>query len=188
MTEARTLEELHGQPFELLRELERRSRAAIAGQTEAPGSDEEWVGVGFRIGSETFVAPREQVREVLMVPESITPVPGAKRWVVGLANVRGQLLPLIDLKMFLGGGRTGTARGARLVSVHHREVPAGLLVDEVTGFRRFMTGEYSEDWSPTILRCDQYLAGAFRHGPDSWPVFDLHRLVESPPFLQAAAE
>ncbi len=188
MTAAPTLDELREQPFELLKELERRSRAAVAGQATVPGSQEEWVGVGFRVGGETFVAPREQVREVLMMPETVTRVPGAKRWVVGLANVRGQLLPLIDLKMFLGGGRTATGRGARLVSVHHREVPAGLLVDEVTGFRRFLADEFAEDWSPTILRCEQYLAGSFRHGSESWPVFDLHRLVESPPFLQAAAD
>jgi twitching motility protein PilI len=188
MAEAQTLEALRDQPFELLKELERRSRAALAGQSAAAGSAEEWVGVGFRIGSENFVASRDEVREVLMVPEAVTRVPGAKRWVLGLANVRGHLLPLIDLKMFLGGGRTGIGRTARLISVNHREMPAGLLVDEVVGFRRFMTSEFSDDWSPTILRCEQYLTGSFRRGPESWPVFGLHRLVESPQFLQAAAD
>ena len=42
--------------------MERRSRAAHAGQGAA-GSPEEWVGVGFRIGDEQFVAARDQVRE-----------------------------------------------------------------------------------------------------------------------------
>ena len=125
------------QPFELLQELERRSRAAIAGK----GTDElsaEWVGVGFRIGQEQFVASREQVREVLMLPENMTRVPGAKRWLLGIANLRGHLLPLIDLKMMLGSGRTTLRRNTRVISINHREIPAGLVVDEVLGFRRFI--------------------------------------------------
>lgn len=188
MIEAQTLESLRDQPFELLKELERRSRAALTGQSGGAGVAEEWVGIGFRIGGENFAASRDEVREVLMVPNTVTRVPGSKRWMLGLANVRGHLLPLIDLKMFLGGGRTGTDRAARLISVNHREMPAGLLVDEVLGFRRFLSGEFSEDWPPTIVRCEQYLTGSFRRGQDVWPVFSLHRLVESTQFLQAAAD
>ena len=93
------------QPFELLQELERRSRSAIAGQGTGDLTA-EWVGIGFRIGQEQFVANRDEVREVLMLPESMTRVPGARRWMLGIANLRGHLLPLIDVKMMLGTGRT----------------------------------------------------------------------------------
>jgi len=96
------------QPFELLQELERRSRKAFAGKG-SDGMSEEWVGIGFRIGEEQFVASRDQVREVLMLPDAMTRVPGANRWMLGIANLRGHLLPLIDLKMLLGSGRTGNS-------------------------------------------------------------------------------
>ena len=43
---------------------------------EASVRADEWVGVGFRIGEEQFVADREQVREVLMLPDDMTRVPG----------------------------------------------------------------------------------------------------------------
>ena len=175
------------QPFELLRELERRSRAAIAGK----GTDElstEWVGVGFRIGQEQFLASREQVREVLMLPEDVTRVPGAKRWMLGIANLRGHLLPLIDLKMMLGSGRTSMRRSTRVISVNHRDIPAGLVVDEVQGFRRFMDNEYTDQWSQTAVRCDRFVSGAYQRGQDSWPIFGLYELLESSSFLQAAAE
>ena len=105
MSTAADLTALIEQPFDLLQELERRSRAAIAGRGTGD-LPEEWVGIGFRIGDEQFVASREEVREVLMLPDSITRVPGSKRWVLGIANLRGHLLPLIDLKLFLGSGRT----------------------------------------------------------------------------------
>ena len=55
MSNASDLAALVEQPFELLQEMERRSRAAHAGQGAA-GSSAEWVGVGFRIGEEQFVA------------------------------------------------------------------------------------------------------------------------------------
>lgn len=181
------LAKLVNDPFELLKELERRSRAAVAGHG-ADGSAPEWVGIGFRIGEEQFVAGREEVREVLMLPEAMTRVPGAKRWVLGIANLRGHLLPLVDLKMFLGSGRTALKRQARVIAVNHREIPAGLVVDEVVGFRRFLNHEFSDRSPSTVVRCDRFLAGAYQRGHESWPVFDLFGLVESSPFLQAAAD
>jgi len=175
------------QPFELLLEIERRSIAVHSG---AGGSamPAEWVGIGFRIGDEQFVSSREQVREVLMLPDSMTRVPGAKRWLLGIANLRGHLLPLVDLKLLLGSGRTTLRRTTRVISVNHREIPAGLVVDEVQGFRRFMDQEFSETQPQTAVRCERFLAGEYRRGDDNWPVFDLFAFVESNLFLQAADE
>ncbi len=187
MSNASDLAALVEQPFELLQEMERRSRTAHAGQGAA-GSQAEWVGVGFRIGEEQFVATRDQVREVLMLPDSMTRVPGARRWLLGIANLRGHLLPLVDVKLLLGSGRTTLRRTTRVISVNHREVPAGLVVDEVAGFRRFMDHEYQDVATETIVRCDRFLHGAYQRGEESWPVFDLFEFVESNMFLQAAAE
>ncbi len=187
MSEAVQLESLLEQPFELLLEMERRSRAAVAGQVggDAPS---EWVGIGFRVGEEQFVADRNQVREVLMLPGALTRVPGGKRWLLGIANLRGHLLPLVDVKMLLGSGRTALRRQTRVISVNHREIPAGLVVDEVLGFRRFNDAEYIEKSPAPALRCDQFLQGAYHRGEDDWPIFGLYDLIESNTFLQAAAD
>lgn len=187
MNAATELAALVERPFELLREMERRSRAAVAGKTTGEIA-EEWVGIGFSIGQENFVADRDQVREVLMLPESMTRVPGARRWLLGIANLRGHLLPLIDLKMFLGSGRTSLRRMSRVISINHREVPAGIVVDEVQGFRRFMDSEFVARAPQTAVRCERYLQGAYQRGPDTWPVFNFYDLLESSTFLQAAAD
>jgi len=123
-----------------------------------------------------------------MLPDAMTRVPGAKRWLLGIANLRGHLLPLIDLKMMLGSGRTSMRRMTRVISVNHRDIPAGLVVDEVQGFRRFMYSEYTDQWSQTAVRCDRYISGAYQRGQDNWPIFGLYDLLESSSFLQAAAE
>jgi twitching motility protein PilI len=187
VAESADLAALVERPFELLQEMERRSRAAHAGQG-AGGAPEEWVGVGFRIGDEHFVVARDQVREVLMLPDTVTRVPGAKRWLLGIANLRGHLLPLVDVKLLLGSGRTTLRRNTRVISVNHREVPAGLVVDEVLGFRRFADSEFSSTPADTVVRCDRFLNGTYKRGDEPWPVFNLFDLVESNLFLQAAAE
>ncbi len=187
MSNSADLAALVEQPFELLQEMERRS--IVARSDHGAGSTpEEWVGVSFRIGDEQFVADREQVREVLMLPEMMTRVPGARRWLLGIANLRGHLLPLVDLKLMLGSGRTSLRRTTRVISVNHREVPAGLVVDEVLGFRRFMDHEFAKEAQETSVRCDRFLAGTYQRSDESWPVFNLFDLVESNTFLQAAEE
>jgi twitching motility protein PilI len=187
MSNAVELASLVKQPFELLREIERRSVQAQSGDSGG-ALPAEWVGVGFRIGEEQFVSNRDQVREVLMLPDMMSRVPGAKRWLLGIANLRGHLLPLVDVKLLLGSGRTTLRRTTRVISINHREVPAGLVVDEVLGFRRFMDHEHTDETLETIVRCDRFVAGGYRRNEETWPIFNLFDLVESNLFLQAAAE
>jgi len=176
---ADNLRALRDRPFELLKELERRSRPTAAGGTPDAGVGQEWVGVALRMGGETFLVAREETREVLGLPAVVTRIPGTKAWVRGLANVRGQLLPMLDLRLFLGSGTTPAGRNTRVVVVNHREIPAGLIVDEVLGFRRFAEKEFNVEPPPTVIRCDSYLAGAFRRGGEVWPVLSLKSLVEA---------
>jgi twitching motility protein PilI len=182
-----TLRSLRDRPFELLREIDRRARAAAQGQPEAVAAGAEWVGIAFRLGGEAFLIAREETREVLAYPAAVTRVPGARNWIRGLSNVRGQLLPVVDLRTFLSAGASTISRSSRLLIANHREIPAGLVVDEVMGFRRFYEGEFSADLPPTLLRCERYLAGAFKRGAEVWPVFSVRTLLESQQFLQAAA-
>jgi len=187
MTENVPLRSLRDRPYELLSELERRGRAVSAQVSQDGSAGREWVGVALRMAGELYLIAREETREVLGVPGALTRVPGAKGWVKGLANVRGQLLPVLDLRQFLGSGVTPVTRNTRVIVAHHREIPAGLLVDEVLGFRRFAEAEFSGDVPPTIVRCERYLAGTFRRGQEQWPVLSLRTLIESQAFLDAAA-
>ncbi len=182
-----SIRDLRDRPFDLLVALDRRGRAAAAAPTEETATDREWVGVAWRMAGETYLVAREETREVLTIPGDLTRVPGARNWIKGLANLRGALLPVIDLRQFLGSGATPITRNTRLLVVNHRDVPAGLLVDEVLGFRRFTDGEFSGNSPPTIVRCERFIAGAFRRGADAWPVLSLRLLVENPGFLDAAA-
>src|SRR5690606_28167887 len=113
MSATQSLKSLRDKPFELLREMERLARVALSGQGRGSAAEREWVGVAFRLSSENFLVAREETREVLGFPSVVTRVPGAKAWIRGIANVRGQLLPVVDLRAFLGGGMTNTGQLGR---------------------------------------------------------------------------
>ncbi len=98
--------------------------------------------------------------------------------------------------VIFGAGRVGSSIADLLCQLEHSVTivdtstsgTAGLVVDEVQGFRRFMDSEYTDQWSQTAVRCDRYVSGAYERGQDSWPIFGLYDLLESSSFLQAAAE
>ena len=181
------LRSLRKHPFDLLQELERRSKAALAGAAGEDINVEEWVGIGFRMGDERFIVARDDIREIMLVPSMVTRVPGAKPWISGLANARGHLLPIVDLKLFLGGGGKGGTRESRVLVVNSSELPVGIIVDEVFGFRRFLDQEHQSDAPQTVARCERYLDGAYARGEEIWPVFSMNRLLSSEEFQNAAA-
>ena len=180
-----SLRSLANQPFELLLELERRARGAMSSADSGGETTEEWVGIAFRIGEESFVTSRSAVREVMPLPDSMTRVPGAKPWLRGVTNVRGELLTVVDLRGFLGAGGVASDRHGRVLVMASREVPTGVLVDQVFGFRRFANEEFVEQSPAPHLRCEQYLSGAYQRGAETWPRFDFAALLEDDNFLQA---
>ena len=123
-----SLAALVSSPFELLLEMERRAKAAVAADQEAESQEDAWTGIAFRIGDERFVAARGAVREIMPMPEQLTRVPGAKTWLKGIANVRGQLLTVVDLLGFLGSGNTRIDRHSRVLHLASREVATAALL------------------------------------------------------------
>src|SRR5262245_40197057 len=123
-------------PFELLN---RMQQAAVAETRALPQETETvvlWSGVAFRLGDMRLVTQLDQVLEVLP-PPAMTLVPGVKPWVKGIANVRGNLITIIDLAEFFGKTPVTHDLTARLMILNNPELHAGLLVNEVLGLRHF---------------------------------------------------
>lgn len=179
------LRSLRDRPFELLKELERRSREGQQGLAALAGSG-EWVGVAVRAGDDRWLIAREEVREVMEFPPT-TRVPGARGWVRGITNVRGRLVPVVDLLAFNSAGETTAGRSSRLIVVNHAEIPAAIMVDEVMGFRRFAANEFTETTDKGQSVSDEFVVGRCERGQENWPVLSLARLVESSRFADVAA-
>ena len=69
----------------------------------------EWQGIGFQLGGTRLVSPMGEVNEILKVPK-ITALPGVKSWLLGIANVRGRLMPIVDLG--IGAGPVASSRSS----------------------------------------------------------------------------
>lgn len=180
------LRELRNDPFLLLQQMEQRSRLNMSAQGAVVEGSADWVGIGCLLGTERYLIERSQVREVLMMPTMLTRVPRCKEWVAGLANLRGQLLPVIDLRLFLGAGSSQGLNSARVLVAENEDIMAGIIVDEVYGFRRFSNNEFAPQAPETELRCERYLDGACTRGADVWPILNMSKLLGASEFQQAA--
>ncbi len=89
---------------------------------------------------EDYAIPIEQVREIRAV-ESITSIPNAKSYVKGIMNLRGLIIPVIDVKEkigFVSEGQTNSAK-QRILVANIANSLTGLLVDEVDQVMRIQT-------------------------------------------------
>jgi len=179
-------QEFSATPFEVLAEYERRSLAHAAGapeQIEAPGL---WRGIGFRIGDRHFVSSIAEVNEILTLP-ALTVVPGAKSWLLGIANVRGNLVPVIDLRDLAGGGRSAPSETTRVLVVRQHGGSAGLLVDEVLGQRSFSEEQLAASIGEADERYGRFVGENVQSGEVLWGLFSMAALTRSSEFQQAAA-
>ncbi len=89
---------------------------------------ETWVE--FRLADLSYALPVEQVQEILRVGE-LTPVPNAPFPVLGVFNLRGRVVPLLDLRARLGLAQRPPDAASRIVVVESQTRRLGLLVDAV---------------------------------------------------------
>jgi len=178
-------------PFDILANYERRSLAHVVGlpeQLDAPGL---WRGVGYRIGHKRLASGFDEVVEILPMPQ-VTPVPGAQPWLLGVANIRGNLLPIVDLKQFLEGERTVIHEGQRVLIVRQPGGDVAVTIDELFGQRSFTEAQQQppEALAQSVLaqgRYTHFVDRVYDLAEDSWGIFSLERLARTPEFRQAAA-
>ncbi|MFJ3367770.1 chemotaxis protein CheW [Pseudomonas sp. NPDC086251] len=169
--------------FELLLQIDQRCRLLAADLPSQPTRQDSWSGIGFRLGEHWYVAPMGEVSEVLHEPR-FTQLPGVKPWVKGVANLRGRLLPIMDLYGFFGHELSAVRKQRRVLVVEHEDVFAGLMVDEVFGLQHFAQDslEPMETLGGPIA---PFIKGRFQR-EQSWQVFSPFALVQSQSFMLVA--
>jgi purine-binding chemotaxis protein CheW len=123
--------------------------------------------VRLRVGREAYALPIENVTEVAELGE-LTSVPGGGRAVLGVRNLRGQVLPVFDLAQVLRVAHDG--RPARIVVADQGGRLAGLAVDEVTDVAPL--GEQREETSLEYLASSVLEDGQLVGVIDVAPLFD----------------
>lgn len=170
-------------PFEILKDLDSRCRKNSAGLPVAKAVVDDWIGIGFLIRDIPLLAKMDDVSEILPPPETIR-VPGVTHWVKGLANVRGNLMPVLDMNGFLYGEPTKIRKQSRILVINKSGVVAGLLVDEVFGLRRFKPEEHKQEVMQDAGTIGAYLSGIFVDQVRRWNVFSVRKLTRAEDFLR----
>ncbi|MFT7413731.1 MAG: twitching motility protein PilI [Methylophagaceae bacterium] len=172
----------------LLRDIEQRSLQSAANATQLDSFHGTWTAIGFRVAQENLLIPLNEAREIFIVPTQISPVPHAQPWVFGIANLRGELLPLFDLKYFLYGQATKVNKRSRIVVTNNAQLYAGLLLDEVFGLKHFQHEPKSESiTSHTPTPISPYITGSISQQDLHWDIFSFNKLIADQRFLNAAA-
>lgn len=185
--EVTDLAALREQPYQLLAEMDRRLQARVSDLGGSHLGDDAWVGLSFRLGDKQYLAPQPEVREVI-TPPLYSRVPNAKPWLLGVANARGSLLPLIDLRMLLDGEASTVQRGSRFMILNSDEIPAGFLVDGVAGYRRFSSREQRNDLAAKQApHWQEFLLGSFVREQQPYLVFSFMKLALADVFQNASA-
>jgi purine-binding chemotaxis protein CheW len=109
--------------------------------TRAIAMNQDLQIVGFRIGREMFGVPISLVREVIRVPQ-ITAVPDAPGYIEGVINLRGKIVPVIDLGKKLGiSGEQQSQRANRIIVAEIGDRPVGLIVHSASEVLRISATE-----------------------------------------------
>ncbi len=131
--------------------------------------------VAFTIGSEEFCIDISKVREVKeMMP--ITKIPQAPEGVEGIVNLRGQVIPIINLKKILGYYDDNALSTKKIILVEMESDVVGFIVDDVSDVVSFSEGQIESVPSVVGNYQGHYIKGVAKKGDRLLLVLDLSRL------------
>jgi twitching motility protein PilI len=144
--------------------------------------------LGVQIGTHRLLIDLADAGEILALPD-VSPVPLTKNWYRGLANVRGNLVGVVDLALFAGLPATPLDKESRLVAFStDMHFSTGILVSRMLGLRS--AADLSVDSAAESEEASPYARWLRAHLVDAqetrWQEIDLAALAADPRFLDIA--
>lgn len=131
----------------------------LARENNDETAEGESIGVvEFRLSNEKYAIESRYVREVLPLKE-LTAVPCTPPYILGIINVRGQILSIIDLRVFFELPREAVTFATKILVLSSNEMELGIVADAVTGARSIQL-EQMQAGLPTLTGIREiYLRG-----------------------------
>ncbi|MCX6074426.1 MAG: chemotaxis protein CheW [Campylobacterales bacterium] len=133
----------------------------------------------FKLGSETYGIQINKVREILTYP-IVTPIPDASRWVKGVINLRGEVAPVIDLRVRFNvdSDPLYTPRTIIIAVKTQDSRMIGLVVDEVSDMENVDLDKLypAPDMGASIA--PEYLKGLFKKDEKMIVILDIDRILD----------
>ena len=158
-----------------------RARAQVLArpQSSAPAPSTMLELLEFRLASERYALETRHVQDVHPLRD-LTPLPCTPPFVLGIVNLRGRILPVLDLKKFFDLPEQGLTDLHRIILVRGNDLELGLLADVIVGVRS-VAADSLQPSPPTFtgIRAD-YLKGI---GEERLVVLDLDRILSDPKII-----
>jgi len=135
---------------------------------------ETWVTFG--LAGETYALPVSHVQEILRVA-GITRVPHAPRVIRGVTNMRGKILPVVDLRVRLGSDAAEISAHSRVLVVSSRGRLLGLLVDFVQQVERIDLQTVQQPPPDVMTPQSDYIIGVCQIGSRLAVLLDVARVL-----------
>lgn len=149
--------------LDLLRDIETATFRHAAPLPRKEDAQQQWQGMGYQIGGLRLVSAMGEISEILKPPK-VAALPGVKSWVLGIANIRGRLIPVVDLHEFLGLTPSLPMSQWRVLVVEDEDLVAGLMVEQSLGIQHFLEDSFEETSAEALGALAAHVRGAFRHG------------------------
>lgn len=175
-------------PFETLIDIERKCRSQAKPIPHPVEVDEVWQGIGFITANHYFLSSLTEVKEIL-TKGLMTPLPNAVPWFLGVANLRGQILPVTSLEAFLFGSKEKTTTTSRILVIDFEKKSAGFLVEQVLGIQSFSKKTMQALVENEIKEeVKAHIQGKFVNEVATWYVLTLKSLSQTTQFCHVMKE
>jgi len=134
----------------------------------------QWVT--FHLDAETYGINVLQVQEVLRMTE-IAPVPGAPDYILGIINLRGNVVTVIDARCRFGLASRESDDSTRVIIIETDNVIVGILVDSVGEVVNLRASEIEAAPNVGNEESSKYIQGVYCKGEDMLILVDLNKLL-----------
>ncbi|MBL4583056.1 MAG: chemotaxis protein CheW [Pseudomonadales bacterium] len=172
-------------PFDILYEYQTRCLKNAKNHPIVNEPRAEWSGLGYELGNHNIITPLNEVSEYLNIP-NFTRIPRVKNWLTGVTNVRGRLIPILDLNGFLGFEHKTAQSKKRLLVVENSELVCGFAVDSVFGLQTFFADSLHKGAPTDHEKLRPFISGYFEKSGQIWFVLNLKKVLEHDDFFDIA--
>ncbi len=151
--------------------------AAVAPEDQEGRGEQHLI---FTLAGTDYAVPISNVTEIGQ-PLITTPTPNVPAWVLGVVNLRGDIISMVDLRMFLDLEKTVYDRYSRILvaQAHYEDMTTALLVDRVNEIRYLDLERITNPTAPIEDQVSPYLRGVYEHNEDLLVVLDFDKLLLS---------
>lgn len=131
----------------------------------------------FKAGPALFAVELRSILEVLGLL-TITPIPLSRDYVLGLVNVRNEIIAVLDIRKIMEGEFVKPIKTSRILVLNSREMSAGIVIDKVEALFEVTKSDIEYDISALKIKFEEYVKYLIKYDKKDIPVIDVEKIFE----------